>query len=408
MNTPHRFSFPLRHALLACLAALLLAVSPPRAQAQFGLGGLGAEMGDLVKPSTSARLLKQYAEILGLSPDQKRAADELLIAYHAEFRDNVARLEEIYTSVNEEVAQTGDWTITQTAMVTVMVKFLKKAETLNNGFMNDLQTILTPDQAERFPQVERLQRRSAAIKMGLDGVQRVDLFDIVHGLRLDPAAYAAAAPVLEQYSIAMDKELVARDRMFRGLIEDMAKAAEDGKTPQEDPSAMMKWMSDIGEAGKRIGGINTSYIPQVRAALPESVQVDYDARVKLAKYPGIYKTSYAGRVFDALDKMSDIDSNQKSSLAPLKEAYFREAGAANDKWAAVLDELKAEQGADMFGGGMWQIVHNPKYVEARDARKAIDDRTVESITAILTEDQRAKLPKKNYRPEWDFDRRGAE
>ena len=57
----------------------------------------------------------------------------------------------------------------------------------------------------------------------------------------------------------------------------------------------------------------------------------------------------------------------------------------------------------MFGG-MWQIAQNPKYVEARTARNSVDEKAVESIKALLNEAQRAKLPKKNYRAEWDFDR----
>jgi hypothetical protein len=402
MTTPSR----LRRLLAAGLAAVTLAAAAPRAQAQFGMMGMGGEMGDLVKPSNNARLLKQYAQILSLSPDQKRAADELLVAYQTEFRENVSRLEDIYRSVSEEIQETGDYEMYQSVLPGIMVKFVKKAEKLNQTFMGDLQMLLDPAQLERFSAVERLHRRSSSIKLGLDGLQRLDLIDTIDGLGLDAASTSGAAPVLEQYAADLDRELVARDKLIRGFLDEMATAMEDGKNPDQDPTMYMKWFKDISEAGKRMEAINVRYVAQVRGALPEPVQRRLDAEVKLNKYPAIYKASHAGRVFQAAERLADLDAAQKEGLKTLRETYDRDAQAANDKWAGVMDELKAAQTDEtaMMGGGIWMIRQDPKYVEARDARKALDDKTVDAVNALLTEPQRAKLPKKNYRPEWDFDR----
>src|SRR5262245_59630011 len=136
MNVSRRFDHRLRALLparrfVAAVIALLVSflVGVP-AHAQMGMMGLGGEMGDLIKPSHHPRLLKQYAEILGLTPDQKRAADELLNAYQTDFRDSVSRLEEIYQSINEEIQESGEWDLYQQALPNVMVKFMKKAEKL--------------------------------------------------------------------------------------------------------------------------------------------------------------------------------------------------------------------------------------------------------------------------------------
>lgn len=396
----------IRRLLAAGLAAATLFVAAPRAQAQFGLMSMGGELGDLIKPSNNARLLKDYARILSLTPEQKRTADELLVAYQSEFRDNVSRLEDIYRSINEEVQETGDYDLMQTALPAIMVKFMKKGEKLNQTFMTDLQAILDPAQAAHFPEVELLHRRSSSLKMGLEGIQRIDLFDTVNTLELDFGANAAVAPILQQYAVEIDREYTARDKMMRTFIDEMAAAMEKGERPEQDPEKFTKWMKDISEAGKRIEGVNAKYIAQVRGALPEGAQAKLDTEVKTVKYPAIYKSGYAHRVFEAVDKMTDLDAAQKEGLKGLKESFVRDAGAANDKWAGVVDELKAAQGDEnmFFGGGMWMIRNDQKYKDAADARKALDDKTIESVKALLTEAQRAKLPKKNYRPEWDFDR----
>lgn len=395
----------LNRLITAALAAITIATTTPRVEAQFGMMGMGSEIGDLVKPSNNARLLKQYAEILSLSPEQKRAADELLMAYQAEFRDNVSRLEEIYQSINEEVQETGDYEVYQTVLPTIMVKFMRKSDTLNKTFMSDLQTLLDSGQAARFPLVERLHRRSSSIKMGLEGVQRLDLVQTLTDLGGDAVSTPAIASALEQYANDMDREIVARDKMIRDFVEEMAKQMDDGKNIHEDPTQFQKWMKDMMDAGKRLEDINTRYISQVRSSLPEAAQQQLDAEVKLTKYPAIYKGSYASRIFAALEKMTDLDAAQQEGLKTLKETYLRNAQTANDKWASVLDGIKAGMGEEaMMGGGSWMIRQDPKYTEAREARKAVDDKAVESVKALLTEAQRAKLPKKNYRPEWDFDR----
>jgi hypothetical protein len=395
-----------RRLLTAGLAAVTLCVAAPRAQAQFGLMGMGGEMGDFIKPSNNARLLKEYARILSLTPEQKRTADELLMAYQSEFRDNVARLEDIYRSINEEVQETGDYELFQSTLPAVMVKFMRKGEKLNQTFMTDLQAILEPAQTARFPEVELLHRRSSSIKMGLEGLQRLDLFETVNSLNLEPGVASGLAPILQQYAGELDRELTARDKLMRSFIDEVSKAMEKGDRPEQDPEMYTKWFKDFADGAKRIEEVNTRYIAQVRGALPEAQQARLDAEVKITKYPAIYRPSYANRVFDAIDRLTDLDAAQKEGLKGLKESFARESAASNDKWATVLDELKAAQGDQMgmFGGGMWMIRNDAKYTEARDARKALDDKSVESVKALLTEAQREKLPKKNYRPEWDFDR----
>lgn len=412
MNTRRGFAqclaplLPARRLLATVIALLAFFLAAPLTHAQMGMMGLGGEMGDLVKPSHNPRLLKEYAQILGLSADQKRAADELLVAYQTEFRDSVSRLEEIYQSISEEAQDSGEWELYQQAFPNVMVKFMKKAEKLNNTFMSDLKAILDDQQAARFDGVERLHRRKSSFKMDLSGLAGVDLFETVAGLRLDPGAGSAAAAALDQYSVELDRELISRDKMFRGFLDDMAKFLEKGESFNDEPEFMQKWMKDMNESGKRLEAVNARYVPTVRAALPESEQTAFDTQIKKSKYPAIYKETYAGRVFDAVDKMSDLDATQKEGIKTLKESYTRDSAAADDKWAGVQDDLKANLSDEqsMFGQGVWMIRQDPKYVEARDARKGIDDKAVEAVKALLTEAQRAKLPKKNYRPEWDFDR----
>jgi hypothetical protein len=103
--------------------------------------------------------------------------------------------------------------------------------------------------------------------------------------------------------------------------------------------------------------------------------------------------------------MPDLDPTQKEGIKGIKETYERDAGASNDRWADTIAQIQSETGGgnDMYGGGMWQVQQNEKYTAAREARKQLDDKTVDGVKALLNEEQKKKLPSKKHRPEFDFD-----
>lgn len=396
---------PSRRLLGIGLAALTLCLVTPRTEAQLGLGMMGGETAEMFKPLVNGRALKEYAAILSLTPEQKRAAEDLLGVYEIEFRAAITRMEEVYQSIQEEINDSGDYELYQSAIPSAMLKFINRSEAISATFMNDLKSLLDNKQLEYFPLLERMQRRTGFARVGLEGVQKIDLFDIVRGLRLDSAGGEGSAAILEQYAVELDRELTSRSNIIRTFIRSMVEKMENGDRPQEDPTFFEKWMKDLNDANQRVATLNNKYIPMVRSAIPESSQATYDEQVKLSKYPSIYKKSYATRVFEAVEKMKDLDATQVDGIKAIKETYLRDAGAANDKWAVAYDDIlnaiPPEQRA--MGGGMWQIRGDPRYTEGREARKAIDTRAVESVKALLTEAQRALLPKPGYRPEWDFD-----
>ena len=378
-------------------------------KAQFGMMGMETEMGDFLKPAVSTRMLKQYAEMLGLSEDQKRAAEELLAAYQGDFRDSVDRLKEVYTAIQEESQDTGEWEVYQDALPSAMVKFMKKADKLNKGLMDDLKTLLKPAQVDRFPSFERALRRKSVFKMGFEGTQKIDLNDTVENLRLDAGAWGAVAPALGQYEQEMDTVIVTHNTMVREFMDEMLKATEGGKGRMwEDPEMMekmQKMQKDFGENAKKFGEINDKYIRQVEGQLSDEKKGAFLREIQLTKYPMVYKRSQASRYIESAEKLADLDAGQKEGLKGIKETYLRDADTANTKWASVIDEIRSSQtGGEMgFGGGVWALRNNEKYQEAQKARKALDTKTMDAVKALLNDEQKKMMPSASKRPEFDFD-----
>ncbi len=375
-------------------AAILLAPAPAHAQ----MGAMRA-MNGMRSPNINARNLKQFASILGLNDEQRKAADELLSGYSTEYLGAVKRLEEVSYAMQDEFASSGDMEVFQEIMPGVMKKFQKKIDSLEKGLMDDLKALLDQQQLQRWPLVERLHRRNSTINWGSLSGECVNLAEIVDGLRLDPAVAAPLSPTLEQYEVDLDRELIARNK----LLQDQMDKMWDNMMGQ-DPEGMMKQFKDMKEAGRRLVDVNNRYARQLQSQLPTELQKKFDAQVKLVSLPKVYRKSYAQRILDAAEAIPDLDATQKEGLHGLREAYERDAGAANEKWAGVILDMEKDDSNPMAAFGMWGMGNQEGPLkDAKDARKAIDDRSVEAVKALLSEPQRARLPDKKNRPEFDFD-----
>src|SRR5688572_11689584 len=87
---------------------LSLAVLTPTARAQ--MGAWRAMAGGMTTPNVNVRQIKLYSRILGLAPEQTKAAEDLLAGYETEYLAAIKRFQEIQQAANQEFMQSGDMT----------------------------------------------------------------------------------------------------------------------------------------------------------------------------------------------------------------------------------------------------------------------------------------------------------
>lgn len=389
--------FSLRRWVVAACAAVLLLGAPRAVHAQ--MGAMKAMTG-MQTPSIGARQVKQYEEILGLSPEQRKAAEELLVGYETDFHAAVRRLEDITKAMQAEFTQSGDLKVYQEILPDVMKKFSKRVKKIEQGMLDDLKALLDDKQASRWALVERAHRRNTTISWGTLSGESVDLADIVAGLRLDSAGTAAVAPILEQYDADLDKALIARNTI---MTEQMDSAWDRMMSP--DFEKMKKDIKDLKDAGRPIVELNKRYVRQIEGVLPTENREQFNSEVRTHSYPTVYRKPYAMRVLEAAEKLADLDAGQRDSLKSLKESYLRDVTAANTSWAGAIDEQEADDSNPFaaWAGAFGQQEQPGKIKDAKEERKRIDEKTIESIKQLLNEAQRAKLPDQKSRPEFDYD-----
>ncbi len=393
MKRPFRF--------LACIAVLILASLAPEARAQ--MGAWRAMAGGMTTPNVNARQLKLYARILGLSPDQSKAAEDLLSGYETEYLAAIKRFQEIQQAANQEFMQSGDMQEVQGAVQDAMKKFSKRADTLEQTLMSDLKSLLEPAQLERWPQLERIHRRMTTVNWGSLSGESVDIVDLVEGLRLTSEQAAPLAPVLSQYELDLDRELQSRNAVIQEQIRDWYETGFTDFGP-ERLERMKKQATDLREAGRKILDLNKRYASQIQPLVPQDLQAEFSEKVKLSSYPIVYRKSYTMRVLEAALKFADLDAGQRDGITNLRDTYVREATTANDQWAAAITENELNPADDNPFASFMPNRQLPEGIKkAKEARDAIDTRTVDAVKALLSEAQKAKLPEKKYRPDLDFD-----
>jgi hypothetical protein len=371
---------------LAVGAVVLLAATPARAQ-------FGMDMDSpLMDVSISRRSLDAFTRILTLDKDQKETVVSLFEGYKKDFETAQKKMRDGMKALQEKVADTQDFSIYAKDMPKLGKEFGEKAEVLEKAFLKDVKDILNEQQLANWPRIERFQRRDKLLRIGFASGAAVDLVKIADKVKATAAGKEDLTAVMEKYEIAMDRHL---SEMESGRKEMEKKfMPEEGQMP--DFKKIQEALKELYTVGKSMRDINQEYTRKLGEVMDEASRARFEAEVKRYSFPRVYRPHHMVKQMDAALKWDDLDSAKKEEVRTLKAAYERDAAPLNDKWAKAIVER------DDAGGGTFAVMMatqfggnqdlNKGVNEARQARRELDNKVKEKFEALLTEEQRAKLP----------------
>lgn len=411
-------SLPRTSLRIAALCAAVSLASPVLAQGGAGGGGGGGQPGgnrgggervvmgggpggggmgmfgdrNPFDPPIESAQLDRYAKILGLDADQKTAAQALLEAQIGEFNPAAKAAREKMEAARESFRESRDPSVWRD-MGAVFEDLRTKRSAVEKQFFTDVKSLLTDEQAAKFPIVERTHRRDTTLARGFMSGERVDLIQLVDKAGLTDQQKADLKATLEQYEVDLDRELVKRNEMYEEGMKSMREAMEKGGGPMammDDPK-MQELFTKGRDAAIKVRDTNRRFARQLESAMPDDKRTTFADEVRRQSFPMIYRPTYASRVIEAAEKMTDLSDAQKSSLTAMKDSFAREIGAMNTQLEAAT--LESEEswtpGSMMRGGG------NEKTDGLRKSRRELVDGTVSKVRELLSEEQRAKLPERN-------------
>jgi hypothetical protein len=374
INTPIR---RLLSALIVCVVTLCS--TPTESLAQFGMGGMGG--GGMNIDPISKRGVRSYAKLLGMDETQLDSALTLLEGNQQQFRG-------MMQSLREEM-QNGGFMSDPEGMRAKMRDMQTKVEESERQFFDDLKLLLTPEQSEQWPKLERYRRREKFLRFGMVSGAGVDVAQIIERTNATEGAQPELTDALERYELEMDRLLVDFESTARRMQED----AMSGNS-MFDPQKIQDMLNGITEPSKKIRDANKDAFRKVAPLLADDKRKAFTDEFNRRSFPSVYRAQAASKLFDAALKLDDLEGPQKDSINELKAAYERDFADANEKLAAATETAENERGGMMgvMMGGFSGQPQDPALKEARDARKQLDSETRDKVMAILTESQRAKLP----------------
>ncbi len=362
-----------------------------------GGGGMRGLMGDMFSAPVASREIEQFSQVAGLSTDQKEAAKTLLEGYQEQFRAKSTKVQKEMDKVREKFQDTRDpkvWEEVRGSMQSLRTE--RKA--VEEQFLADFKLILTPAQTERWPQIERVHRRSQTMGRGMMSGERVDLIEIMESSKFPAEVQATAIPTLSEYEEALDRALVERNKAY----DDVASAFQQGGPGTDGFAKAQDLMIKGREASTRVRDLNRKYARQLADILPEEYKATLNEAVKKASYPDVYRTTLADKQIAAAEQFTDLDQAQKDGLAALKESHSRTIGTINEKLAAAITDREEKfdprqmgrgrgQGGGGRNGGGNNNNEDPVGVLRRE-RRELDDGSLASLKKILTKAQIERLP----------------
>jgi Spy/CpxP family protein refolding chaperone len=381
--------------VLLALMVVLLGWAAPPARAQMGMG---MDAADFSVP-VNRRSLEDYVRILSLNGEQKDALKSLYEGYMAAHAEAMKEMRKTMQEAQEKAADTGDFRVFQKELPKKMRAVGERVEQNEKNFYEDSKALLTGEQQESWPKVERHRRREKGLRFGFISGQSVDLVRVVNALKLDPASVPGLADQIDRYEADMDRAIVAFERFGKDQEKRQEEFADFDMSKMGEMMAKAKeMMKQALEIGKGMRDVNRQYARTIKPLLPEEQRPKFDAEFNRRAYPRIYRESYVSRALGSASGFADLTAEQRSQISEMKAEYQRELASANRAWALATEAREEKTGGqfmemmDMMGGGGANQDVKDVANKAHDDRKELDRRFKEKLLALLTEEQKGRLP----------------
>lgn len=378
-----------RAALVSVALVVGIAGVAQEASAQRGMMG----QFDIGTSPVSKRSLEEYAKMLGMDDTQKEAATDLLTGYREQLKTARESRDSKIESIMEEAKDSGDWMGMQKKLQGEGMKFRDEFKKLEEGFSSDVKALLTPKQMEKWGDVERHRRRDLHLRFQFYSGGAVDVVSVLSrtGTGLDTPEFK---DLLSQYETAMDTQLRDWEARAKSIEDDMKKDADNGG--MQGP---MKAMEELGAVSKQVRDINKDFSGRVMAMLSDEQKAKFETMFNERAFPRVYKKVYVQEKLEAAAKLDGLDTQQKETVSQLQDQWTKESKPLNASWTQAIVAEEDESGG-MFGSMMKRFGQQEgdkkgaNVKEAREARKALEDRISKRLDEVLSPQQKEKLPKK--------------
>jgi len=383
--------------ILAGVAALTAVLPAAVSHAQ---GTRGA-----VPDPISSRDLTGYAARFALTEEQRGAIDSFHEQYRARFRElRAAEIESLLQQTGRMFA--GGFRMLDRPAIEESIKILDRVmsriRSLDGGFFDDLQTVLTDSQVTELTRVmhsrERQRYATGTTRMMgfINRASRVDLSRLYDELELSEAERRASDPLVASYEVrltAATRDLYkATTRVFLDVVDalevqgiDPADFADRESRRQMFQSLADAWAEAFkkpAEKASAIGDLNRRSLRQITEMLSSEAAQRLRSRYLRRAYPEIPRTPRADAGFRAALGIPNLPKATRENVEAASIQFQASRDRLNGEMIKYIDAYRKSFSPMRFRGS-GRREHEGK-LEAFSARfTELDRATVEALSGLL-------------------------
>ena len=367
--------------------SLLLA---PVAMAQFG-GKAG--FSEALKPDLLPRDMTMIVETLKLEEWQRPIVQSLLEDYQISFKTGTDAL---HQKMQENARKQTGGASGVRGLLAPIEAWAPEKERLYEDLMSSIKSQLSENQQERWPKFERAVRRSRSLDDSDLAGEGVDLIFVIRQMQLQPDVVAVAEPALDQYEIALDVALKARDAKITSLLPKFSQAMES-----MDLIAGANLQDQIILTRIDVRQIQDDSIEKIAAMLPAPHGQDFRTRALAQGYREVFQPDSLAGFFAAVLNLNDLTAEQKSQVQSAQASWNDAFVALQNRMLETtrMEEPKkaqrktlalAAKRAEKNGTAAPEVPADPM-VPLRNEKNKLVQETRESVLKLLSEDQIDRL-----------------
>lgn len=372
------------------LAAALCFAAP--APAQFGEA---AGIAESMQPEYLSRDVILFVEGLDLDEGQQIILEALFDDYQSEFDAGLETFKQRFDEMRPEL-QVGD---EGRIMKMVFAPFRERAaekQRMGQVFLSQIRAILADEQLEQWPAFERRLRREKTLHKGRLAGESTNLFHVLRDIHLVEVVLNDILPVVEEYDLALDRALKARNDFAREIQADMILALQE-----RDAQSSLTMLDRQIALSVALRDVNHRYIDLIAQALPPEDGERFRYNALQMAYPRVYRRTAVNRMFKAALELEDLSEEFRIRILEIESFYNTELEMLNDSLLQLLrdhDPDQARHRAESFAARMRGEQMERQNDPTRDPfrkRNTLGDPYVRQMQDLLTEEQFASLPGSN-------------
>ncbi len=383
---------PLRSTLLVGFTAIALAFGfTPTAQAQFG--GRSSLANSFV-PDFTPRDLVVFIDSLGLEEWQRPVIEVLLDDYTTGFNNGVESVRAEMATLKDKVAGV-DANAVMSLITGPMEKWQTQKHVLREDFLTNLKSQLSDQQLEQWPRLERALRREKSLPMAELSGEAVNLFGIVRDLQLAPLQMDGIQPMLDQYELALDAALAARDAAIESASKELMQAMS-----ANDPERGISAQEGIMVKRVAVRTVQENTTAQIKDGLGGDLGAQFEMKVLERAFPQVFRPDPVTPLFESALAIPDLAPDKKALIDSLFLEYVPQNFGANMTLMQAMRLSEPQEPrrrteaiqARKQGGAVVRSPEAEGVAAARDAREAVWEKYRNKLYALLNDEERENLP----------------